>query len=138
MPEFLVRLQGTKKYLRVAARGELEVMTAFRFQYVNGIAFSLSGEGFAIRTGFNPTRIRERLPLLVRFAWLGFRFARVRNVIQTLSWCAVILTLILEASRVSVSAGFLLVTGLANVFVWWWNESWQGRIDPEFLPTSMD
>jgi hypothetical protein len=138
MPEFLVQSQGTKRYLRVLARDELEVMKAFRFQYVNSVAFSLSGEGFALRTGFNPTRIRERLPLLVRFAWLGFRFARVRIVIQTLSWCAVILTLILEASRVAVPAGFLLVTGLANVFVWWWNESWRGRIAPEFLRTSTD
>jgi hypothetical protein len=138
MPEFLVRLRETKKYLRVAARDELEVMTVFRFQYVNGVAFLLSGEGFALRTGFKPTRVQERLPLLVRFAWLGFRFARVHIVIQTLSWCAVILALILETSRVAVPAAFLLVTGLANVFVWWWNESWRGRIDPEVLRTSMD
>jgi hypothetical protein len=133
MPEFLVRVDGASKYLRIIARDATEIESLFAENWTHAVVFSTRGQVFQLEPGKDLRLSDCWLPFLVRFAWLGVRFPRVRLAFQILCWLA--LSLSLSLARKMVSPELLVLIGLANVFAWWWSESDRARIEPGLRQT---
>jgi hypothetical protein len=132
MPEFLVRLHDAAKYTRVQARDEFTLMVELELECVDLIAFSSNGTSFKLELGKPLTQAQGRLPMLVRLAWFGVRFPRVRSFVQLVCWFSLGLFLTLGIARAFVAPEVLIVVGVANILVWWWYETEQ-RIEPVVL-----
>ena len=128
MPEFLVRVDGASKYVRVIAQEAAEIELLLEEDWSHAIIFSTRGQVFNLesRKVLKPSRCG--LPFSVKLAWSGVRFPRVRLAFQILCWLA--LGLSFSLAREIVSSEFLVLLGLANVFAWWWSESDRARIEP--------
>jgi hypothetical protein len=128
MPEFLVRIDGTSKYVRVIARDTTEIESLFEESWTYAIAFSVHGQVFNLE----PEKVLRLancwLPITVRLAWLGVRFPRVRLAFKVSCWFA--LGLSFSLAREMVPPKLMVLIGLANVFAWWWSESDRARIEP--------
>lgn len=127
MPEFLVRIDGTSKYVRIIAREMTEIESLLEENWTHAIVFSIHGQVFQLEPGKILKPSHHRLPFSVRLAWLGVRFPRVRLVFQILCWSA--LGVSLSLAREMVPSELLVLIGLANVFAWWWSESDRARIE---------
>jgi hypothetical protein len=128
MPEFLVRVDGTSKYVRVIAREMTEIESLLEETWTHVIIFSIHGQVFQLEPGKILKPSRDRLPISVRLAWLGVRFPRVRLAFQISCW--VVLGLSFSVAREMVPPELLVLIGLASVFAWWWSESDRARIEP--------
>jgi hypothetical protein len=128
MPEFLVRVDGASKFVRIIAREATEIESLFAENWTHAVVFSTRGQVFQLEPGKDLRLSDCWLPFSVRFAWLGVRFPRVRLAFQILCWLA--LSLSLSLARKMVSPELLVLIGLANVFAWWWSESDRARIEP--------
>lgn len=128
MPEFLVRIDGASKYVRVIAREATEIESLLEEDCSHAIAFSIRGQAFSLEPGKVLILSNCWLPFSVRLAWLGVRFPRVRLAFQILCWSA--LGLIFSVAREMIPSELLVLIGLANVFTWWWSESDRARIEP--------
>ena len=128
MPEFLVRVGGTSKFVRVIAQEATEIESLLEGYWTHAIAFSIHGQTFNLESGNILMPLCRKLPLSVRLAWLGVRFPRVRLAFQVSCWLA--LVIIFGTAREAASPILLVLTGLANVFAWWWSESDRARIEP--------
>jgi hypothetical protein len=128
MPEFLVRVDGASKYVRIIARDTTEIESLLEETWTLVIAFSIRGQVFQLEPGKVWMPSRRGLPFSIRLAWLGVRFPRVRLAFQFCCWMA--LGLSFSLAREMVPPELLVLLGLANVFAWWWSESDRARIEP--------
>jgi hypothetical protein len=128
MPEFLVQVDGTSKYVRIIAREMTEIESLLEEHWTHAIVFSIHGQVFNLEPGKVWMPSRDRLPFSVRLAWSGVRFPRVRLVFQILCWF--LLGVSFSLAREMVPSKFLVLLGLATVFAWWWSESDRARIKP--------
>jgi hypothetical protein len=128
MPEFLVRIDGASKYVRVIARDTTEIESLLEEDCSHVIAFPIRGQAFSLEPGKDLRLSDCWLPFSVRLAWLGVRFPRVRLAFQVSCWFA--LGLSFSLARAMVPPELLVLIGLANVFAWWWSESDRARIEP--------
>ena len=128
MPEFLVRIDGASKYVRIIAREMTEIESLLEETWTHVIVFSIHSQVFQLEPGKVWIPSRNRLPISVRLAWLGVRFPRVRLAFQILCW--MVLGLSFSLAREIVSSKLLVLISLANVFAWWWSESDRARIEP--------
>ena len=135
MPEFLVQLRGSRKYVRVQARGLDEVLTSLGVA-CPCVAFTQDRSSYWLEPHEPPTPLRARLPVTVWFAWLGVRYPRVRLALQLAAWIFLAVALVIAAFRISSAPIFLILAGLINVLTWWWSEAAQSnRIEPGVRPT---
>ena len=130
MPEFLVRIAGSSKYIRIIAREATEIESLLEETWTHAVAFSIHGQVFNLEPRKVSKPSQHRLPFLVRLAWLGVRFPRIRLVFQVSCWFA--LDVNFSFARGIVSSELLVLLGVANVFAWWWSESDRARIEPDF------
>ena len=130
MTEFLMRVEGQSRYVRVIADTVLDVASRLDTDATLTV-FSSRGAAYRLVTGQPPQTIPARLPLLVRLAWWGARHPRVRLAFQLACWLSLGFALIQTNARASGWPAWLLFAGLANTLAWWWFESEHGRIDPE-------
>ena len=135
MPEFLVQLHGSRKYVRVQARGLDEVLTSLGIA-CPCVAFTQDRSSYWLEQGESITLLRARLPIRVWLTWSGVRYPRVRLALQLAAWIFLAIALVLAAYRVSSAPAFLVLAGLMNVLIWWWAETTKGdRIEPGVRPT---
>ena len=126
MPEFLVQLHGSRKYVRVQARGLDEVLTSLGIA-CPCVVFTQDRSSYWLESHEPPIPLRARLPVTVWFAWLGVRHPRVRLALQLAAWIFLAVALVLATFRVSSAPAFLILAGLVNILIWWWAETAQGK-----------
>jgi hypothetical protein len=127
MPEFLVRVDGVSRYVRIIARDATEIESLLEENWTQAIIFSIHGQAFSLEPRKVWLPSQDGLPFSVRLAWLGIRFPRVRLAFQLLCWLA--LGIVFSIAR-HTSPTLLVLIGLTNVFAWWWSESDRARIEP--------
>ena len=130
MTEFLVRVEGQSRYVRVIADTVLEVVAVLGAD-AKFTVFSSSGAAYRLEANQAPQSIPARLPLIVRLAWWGAQHPWVRLAFQVACWLSLAVSFAQTATRVPGWPMWLLIAGLANTLAWWWFESERGRIDPE-------
>ena len=130
MTEFLVRIEGESRYIRVIAQIVSEIAATLETD-APFIAFSGLGAAYRLEASQPPRAIPVRLPLVVRVAWWGARYPQVRLAFQLACWLSLGFALAQTNARANGWPVALLMAGLANTLAWWWFESERGRIDPE-------
>ena len=135
LSEFLVQLYGSRKYVRLQARGLDEVLTSLGIA-CPCVVFTQDRNSYWLEPHEPPTPLQARLPITVWLAWLGVQHPRVRLAFQLAAWIFLAVALVLATFRVSSAPAFLILAGLINVLIWWWSEAAQSnRIEPGVRPT---